>query len=190
MSNELGKAIPMPVPVAPQAVPPKTFVASVYPDEPLEQGFGEAVQELESALGMPVWLVVQNEHDHADPQHRYCVLGEDLKDSTFHQLSSLPPKKHVAVLIDSPGGEARAAYQIARLLQRHCNGFVAVIPRQAKSAATLLALGANRVLMHEHAELGPLDAQIFDRDREEYGSALNEVQALERLHASAMDLFR
>jgi ClpP class serine protease len=33
------------------------------------------------------------------------------------------------------------------LLKRHCGGFVAVVPRYAKSAATLLALGADEIIL-------------------------------------------
>lgn len=75
------------------------------------------------------------------------------------------------------------------LLRRHCGGFSAVVPRHAKSAATLLTLGADEIVFNRHAELGPLDVQIFDPDREEWLSGLDEVQTLERLHASAMATF-
>lgn len=73
------------------------------------------------------------------------------------------------------------------MIQRASGGFVAVVPRIAKSAATLLVTGADGLLMGCDAELGPLDAQIMDRDTEDYGSALNEVQALERLNVVALD---
>lgn len=93
----------------------------------------------------------------------------------------------MALIIDSPGGDAKAAFQIAKLLKHHCGGFLAVIPRYAKSAATLMTLGADGIIFNEIAELGPLDAQIFDFDREGYESALDEVQTLERLHAFSLE---
>lgn len=89
-------------------------------------------------------------------------------------------------MIDSPGGHAAAAYKIARLFQRHCGGWSAIVPRYAKSAATLLVMGADQLYMGRDAELGPLDAQLMDPEREEITSALDEVQALERMHSSAM----
>ncbi len=75
------------------------------------------------------------------------------------------------------------------LLRRHCNGFVAVVPRRANSAATLRALGANSILLNDHAELGPLDVRVWDPEREDMLSGLDEVQSLERLHAFAMEAF-
>jgi hypothetical protein len=49
-----------------------------------------------------------------------------------------------------------------------------------------LALGADRIVLGEHAELGPLDAQVFDQEREDAISALDEVQILDRLHSFAL----
>src|SRR5439155_16053038 len=52
--------------------------------------------------------------------------------------------------------------------------------------ATLLSLGAEKVYLGKNAELGPLDMQLEDPDREQRLSALDEVQALERLNAFAL----
>lgn len=77
------------------------------------------------------------------------------------------------------------------LLRRHCGGYLAVVPRYAKSAATILTLGANEILMNVHAELGPVDAQIYDPERqvEEHRPALDEVEALAQLGDFAVQMF-
>jgi hypothetical protein len=54
---------------------------------------------------------------------------------------------YFALVIATPGGSAKSAFQLAMLLKRHCGGFVAVVPRYAKSAATLLALGADEIIL-------------------------------------------
>lgn len=48
------------------------------------------------------------------------------------------------------------------------------------------ALGASEIYMGEFAELGPLDVQYSDPDREERMSALDEVHVLDRVHAFAL----
>lgn len=93
----------------------------------------------------------------------------------------------IALLLESPGGFAPDAFNIARILCRHAGGFTAVIPSYAKSAATLLSLGADQIIMGTDAEFGPLDAQLWDHEREEKTSALDEIQALERLHTAALE---
>ena len=62
------------------------------------------------------------------------------------------------------GGHADQAYQIARLLQSLSAKFYLCVPRQCKSAGTLIALGASEIYMPLVSELGPLDIQLRRRD--------------------------
>ena len=49
------------------------------------------------------------------------------------------------------------------MLRRHCGSFLALVPRVAKSAATLMVLGGADVYMGREAELGPLEgAALFE----------------------------
>jgi hypothetical protein len=89
-------------------------------------------------------------------------------------------------LIESSGGDAHFAYKIVRLFQRRSSALTAVVLNYAKSAATLMILGASNLVMAKDAELGPLDVQMFESEREEIGSALNAVQSLERINAFSM----
>lgn len=137
----------------------------------------EAVTELEAGLERPVWMCIQQGGD-----HKQASLGPQTRVAFLSARQELDEGGPIALLLESPGGTAPDAYGIARLLCRHAGGFTAVIPSYAKSAATLLSLGASRIIMGIDAELGPLDAQLWDSDREERTSALDEIQALERLH--------
>lgn len=170
------------VPAGPHAV---EYVASFHPGDQgaLPDAFAGACKRLQDALGVPLWLLVQSTTDRDDPLGN---LGLPIRNAFFRARGQLATCDGAALLIDSPGGYAESAYEIARLFQRHCGGFTSIVPRYAKSAATLLALGG-KLIMGEDAELGPLDAQIFDPEREEMLSALNEVQALERLHLQAVE---
>lgn len=163
---------------------PKEYAASLHPgvETALPREFAEGCEQLRQELGLPIWLLVQRP---AEEGHSLGTLEPSVRDGFFHARHELANCDGAALVIDSPGGYAGDAYEIARLFQRHCGSFVAVVPRRAKSAATLLTLGA-RILMAVDAQLGPLDAQIWDPEREEYSSALNEVQALERLHTQAV----
>lgn len=162
------------------------YVASVSPgpDEALPPAFAKACKQLETALKQPVWLLVQNMY--RQPPLPLGNLGVGVRDAYFRSRRELAKDGKIVLVVDSPGGYAGSAYEIARMLQRHCGGFTAVVPRYAKSAATLLTLGAP-IILGPDAELGPLDAQVYDHEREEQSSALNEVQALERLHLQAIE---
>jgi Serine dehydrogenase proteinase len=159
----------------------KQYTASLFASQPLPEDFARAVQDLESALERPVWMCVQQgEMDNA-------TLGPALLQMFLDARSSLAAEGPVALLLESPGGYAQEAFKLSRILCRHAGSFMAVIPRYAKSAATLLALGAESIVMGADAEMGPLDAQLWDKEREEHSSALDEVQALERLHTVALE---
>jgi hypothetical protein len=51
----------------------------------------------------------------------------------------------------------------------------------------MLALGADRVILSGLGELGPLDAQLTDSEKEETTSSLDDYQALQRLMARALE---
>ena len=141
----------------------------------------EAVLELEKGLGRPVWMCIQQgDHDQAR-------LGPLTRLAFLSARSELDAGGPIALLLESPGGFAPDAFNIARILCRHAGGFMAVVPSYAKSAATLLSLGAEKIVMGADAEFGPLDAQLWDHEREEKTSALDEIQALERLHTAALE---
>lgn len=170
--------------VVEKATPEKRYTASIYPrNTPLPDPFVDAVKQIESVLGCPLWVLIQNER----PGQPWSEIDAAIYNGFFSKRHLIERGKPVALLLDSPGGSAAYAYKIARLFQRRASEFSIVVPKYAKSAATLLALGASRLVMGEDAELGPLDVQIWDAEREEFGSALNAAQSLERLHAFSLE---
>jgi hypothetical protein len=65
------------------------------------------------------------------------------------------------LMINSPGGDANTAEKILKMCRfRFSEEFNVIVPNYAKSAATMLALGADRILMGYLSELGPVDPQI------------------------------
>jgi serine dehydrogenase proteinase len=72
------------------------------------------------------------------------------------------PERTINVLLDSLGGSLDSAFKIARFLSRYAKEVNIYVPRRAKSASTLIALGASHVYLSPFGELGPLDTQIPD----------------------------
>lgn len=65
------------------------------------------------------------------------------------------------VIIDSGGGDIDAAYNLSMLFRKYgTKELNFIIPRWAKSAATLFVCSGDIILMSPVAELGPLDPQI------------------------------
>jgi hypothetical protein len=70
------------------------------------------------------------------------------------------PDKPLHVVLASPGGDGETAIRMVRSLQTRCTELTVIVPDMAKSAATLLCLGANRILMGPGGDLGPVDPQF------------------------------
>lgn len=69
------------------------------------------------------------------------------------------------IVLLSPGGTAEAAESIVEILRAKFTDIRFIIPSVAKSAATMLAMSGNMLLMDERSELGPTDPQmIVNRD--------------------------
>lgn len=94
------------------------------------------------------------------------ALSRRIVDRVQELLAGVPDGAAVDVWLDSPGGDAHAAYKLGLLLRHKAARLRVVVLDYAKSAATLLVLAADEVLMGPCAELGPLDVQSDHPDRE------------------------
>ena len=67
----------------------------------------------------------------------------------------------IDLLIQSPGGDIDVAEKIVYMCRSRARTFRVIVPESAKSAATLIALAADSVVMSDTSELGPIDPQII-----------------------------
>jgi len=80
-------------------------------------------------------------------------------------MSKSPKLSGVDLVLNSPGGRPETAEKIIMALRRfYDNDLRVVVPEFAKSAATIVALGAREICMGFCSELGPIDPQIFVPD--------------------------
>lgn len=78
----------------------------------------------------------------------------------FMEAVSNVQERQLDLIIHSPGGLAEAAEAILRYLRTRFDHIRAIIPLTAMSAATMLALGADEIVMGRHSQLGPIDPQF------------------------------
>jgi len=69
-----------------------------------------------------------------------------------------------------------------------------IVPFWAKSAATLVSLGASNLIVDDWAEFGPIDTQVAKQKEDspgfEFESALNDEFSLELIEGRAQELFK
>lgn len=75
-------------------------------------------------------------------------------------IHSVKNSKAVDVLLHSPGGRPDATERLVELLRNHFETVDFLIPHSAYSAATMLALSGNNIILHPSGALGPIDPQI------------------------------
>ena len=76
-------------------------------------------------------------------------------------LMSVGEVDELNLIINSPGGDGTVAEKIIELCRAYCTKFNVIVPNRAKSAATIIALGADQIVMGYCSELGPIDAQVM-----------------------------
>jgi hypothetical protein len=64
------------------------------------------------------------------------------------------------LILHSPGGDGDAAEAICKYLCEQFDHIRVIVPLQAMSAATMMALLADEIVMGAHSQLGPIDPQL------------------------------
>src|SRR3989338_6799123 len=71
----------------------------------------------------------------------------------------------IDLFLYSSGGDTLVPWRLASMIREHCDSFNVLVPYKAHSAATMIALGADEIVMSDLSELSPIDpstANIFN----------------------------
>ncbi len=95
-------------------------------------------------------------------QNLPSLMAEDAIRIFFDHLLKLPVRrlKNLDIFLVSNGGNSPVPWRLVALFREYAERFSVLIPYRAYSAATLLALGADEIVMHPFAELGPIDPSV------------------------------
>jgi len=119
----------------------------------------ESIRETAEALRVhrkrPCLLYISRQVAHSDVVAVRAALEDE-------RLTALD------VIVSSPGGDVEAAYLVARELRRRVQTLTVHIPFRTKSAATLIALAADELVLGSLGELGPLDAQYEEKQAADF----------------------
>lgn len=130
---------------------PKSSTVEVAP-EAIETTEGEKVEAGEKTRYFGVFVCPPEVP--ISQEHVLAALKEVGKIKSPKEQTAL----HMA--LHSSGGDIYSAYKIVNVLREYACELRIMVPLYAKSAATLLALGADEIIMGPQSELGPLDLPI------------------------------
>lgn len=105
----------------------------------------------------------------------------------YEILEKLGKQETVYLFVKSDGGRGQESLRIVNLLRQYCNNLVALVPLECASAATMITLGANKILMGPTAFLTAVDTSLnhplspIDRDNDRVNVSLDELTRVIRL---------
>lgn len=120
----------------------------------------------------------------------YYSISQYHANQIYEAVADLGKKENILMVIVSDGGKIEPAYLISKTCKRLSkNKFVVSVPRKAKSAATLISLGANEIHMGLLSELGPIDPQFGGFPALGLANALEKIASLSTKFPAASEMF-
>lgn len=90
-----------------------------------------------------------------------ATMAGDSITQIIDQINAIPAnEKEIDFLIVSNGGDPITSLRIISLLRERFQKITVLLPYVAYSAATILSLGADKIIMHPFSNLGPVDPQL------------------------------
>ena len=81
------------------------------------------------------------------------------------QLQTIGKTGNIDLFLYSSGGDTMVPWRLVSMIREYCDKFSVLVPYKAHSAATMIALGADEIVMTDLSELSPVDpstANVFN----------------------------
>lgn len=123
-------------------------------------------EKLAKLTNRPLIVYATAFHNPIKLQTASPFLTIDISDKDgFYEVIRNLKSKEVDIFIHSPGGSPEATESIVKILRSKFKYIRFIVTGSAKSAATMLAMSGDIILMDEVGELGPIDPQVRVRNR-------------------------
>jgi hypothetical protein len=112
-------------------------------------------KELEELRRSKLLVYITGDRPGMETQIQHEVL-----DYFSEHLDTFASPKKISLYLYSTGGDILAGWSIVNLIRQYCDEFEVIVPSKARSTATLITLGADRIIMTKKATLGPIDPSV------------------------------
>ncbi|UWG99079.1 peptidase [Dehalobacter sp. DCM] len=90
----------------------------------------------------------------------YTPLDDSILVPLYQELNKVGKTQKIDLFLHSYGGAVDTPYKVVMLIREFCEKFSVIVPFSAKSAASMIVLGADEVVMGPISELGPIDPLV------------------------------
>lgn len=113
------------------------------------------IQEIEFYNGSRLVTLITG-----DRQGLQTRIAYDLFPLFHRHLMRHQTPTRIDLFLYSRGGVTMAGYALVKLIREFCDQFSVIVPFRALSTATLIALGANKIIMTKMGQLSPIDPSV------------------------------
>lgn len=106
-------------------------------------------------------LIVYVTSDRVDYE---ASISDDAVNYILEHLDKIGKIDKISMYLYTLGGDTLAAWNIVNLIRQFCNELEIIVPWKARSAGTLMCLGADKIIMTKQATLGPIDPSFSSND--------------------------
>jgi hypothetical protein len=100
----------------------------------------------------------------SDRQNLAVSIASDIIPMFHDHILSFPEKERekIDLFLYSRGGDSNVPWTLVSMIREYCKkgSFSVLVPFRAHSAATVISLGADEIIMTKKGELGPIDATL------------------------------
>ena len=93
------------------------------------------------------------------------MIASDAIRPFYEHLEMIEHQDRIDLFLYSRGGDTNVPLRLVRLIREHCKYFSVLVPFRAYSAATMICLGADEIVMGTMGEISPVDpttANVFN----------------------------
>ena len=113
------------------------------------------ISELENARDSKVLLYVTGDRPGWETQ-----ISAEAFDPFVDHLDTIGVVERISLVLYTRGGDTLAGWSLVNLIKQFCSELEVIIPHKCHSTGTLIALGANKIVMTKQATLGPIDPSV------------------------------
>ena len=119
----------------------------------------EQIAKLERALQTRVIAYLTGDR----PTGMEAQIGSDVVPKFRRHLESIGEVQSIGLFLYSRGGDTNVPWRLVSLVREYCKELLVLVPFRAHSAATLICLGADRIIMGKMGELSAIDPSVANQ---------------------------
>lgn len=113
----------------------------------------ETIKKIEELRGSKVITYITS--DRQGPVNARVAM--DIIPIISSQLRKIGKQEKIDLILYSAGGDTMVPWRLVSMIREYCDQFSVIIPYKAHSAATMISLGADEIVMSDMSELSPID---------------------------------